>query len=73
MDAPRWKFSVGPYQGWLVGSQSWEVRDKRTGETLATAQNMSDCCRKAERLHEAEAKALSWDSDMLNAERRFGC
>lgn len=54
---PRFKFSVGPYQGWLVGPQSWEVRDKRTGETLATAQNMSDCCRKAERLHASEKEA----------------
>lgn len=56
MDAPRWKFSVGPYQGWLVGSQSWEVRDKRTGETIGTARNMSDCCRLAERFHEEDLR-----------------
>lgn len=40
------KFSVGKFQGWLVGKMMWEVRFN--GRVIATATNMSECCRKAE-------------------------
>lgn len=46
---PVQKFRVGPFEGWLVGKQQWEVR--RDGKVLETARNMSDCCRAAERLY----------------------
>ena len=68
---PRHKFSVGPFQGWLVGSQVWEVRDRRTGEILDTARNMSDCCRKAERLHNAETAALLEDFNYVGSRHHY--
>ncbi len=54
---PTHKFSVGPFQGWLVGKQLWAVRDKRSGAEIAHARNMSDCCRICERLHDNEKAA----------------
>lgn len=59
------KFSVGPFQGWLVGKQEWEVR--HNGNVVATARNMSDCCRAAERLNRAN-KNPDW-RDQLDRDR----
>ncbi len=68
---PRHKFSVGPFQGWLVGPQSWQVRDKRTGEIICTARNMSDCCRKAESLHMQEHEAALDDFNYVGSRHHY--
>jgi hypothetical protein len=48
------KFRVGNFEGWLLGKQVWVVKDRRTGAVVGSATNMSDCCKKAERLHNEE-------------------
>lgn len=51
------KFGVGKFEGWLVGKMAWEVRVG--GTVVATARNMSDCMRAAERLQRLEA----WEAE----------
>jgi hypothetical protein len=54
---PRHKFSVGPFQGWIIGKQLWAVRDKRSGAELAHASSMNECSRLAQRFYDAEKEA----------------
>ena len=47
----RHKFSVGAFQGWLCGSQHWEVRH-RNGLVMGRAKNMMECARLATRFND---------------------
>ena len=43
------KGRIGAFECWLVGSMRWEVR--QNGVLVATATNMNECFRKAEKLN----------------------
>lgn len=45
------KGAVGWFSYWLVGKMKWEISDDRTGETVATAENLSTAARLAERFN----------------------
>lgn len=51
------KFRFGNFEGWLMGKQSWAVRDRRNGNVVGMATNMSDCARIAERLYNTDKQA----------------
>lgn len=63
------KFRIGNFEGWLVGKMQWQVRDRRTGAVVDTAESMSECARKAERLNIA-AESQQWTAE--TARRRVG-
>ena len=43
------KFSVGRFQGWLVGKMVWELR--LDGEVILTAKSMGECLKWANYYH----------------------
>jgi hypothetical protein len=45
------KGRVGKFSVWLVGSQQWEIKNRRTGEVVATAQNMNGAFKIAEQFN----------------------
>jgi predicted house-cleaning NTP pyrophosphatase (Maf/HAM1 superfamily) len=51
----RHKFSVGAFQGWLCGSQHWEVRH-RDGLVMGRAKNMMECARIATRFSDQKTE-----------------
>ena len=51
---PTIKGRVGEFEYGHVGSQSWIVRDRRTGETVGTARDLSGASQRAIKAHETE-------------------
>lgn len=53
-NAPTIKGRVGEFEYGHVGSQNWIVRDRRTGETVGAARNLSGASQRAIKAHETE-------------------